>query len=317
MIRRPPRSTLSSSSAASDVYKRQVSTQSTWENQILKKQIQKQKNKISQKTVMNKELFYNAFSEGIASMLSELSSYPISRFNDSLQGKKRDKWSPYNFVDLKTEIKSLFLSAFPYGITFNVAFAYTYSAFLNKLKLPNKIALGMGAAVSECIAELTKIPISNLAEIMQNDQSTSFFNAFSKKKNFKGLFQGYLPTVIVTIPFYFTVAPVFEHIKGKVMKNKKKVKMNDCLWISAVSIGIGNMIANPVAVMTQNLQETKQQLCYGNYATEFCRILKSGNAISQFYKNLCSRNIGGLAGVVYMTSCDTISSLFQKEQENF
>eukprot|EP00656_Telonema_subtile_P011262 TRINITY_DN15550_c0_g1_i6.p2 TRINITY_DN15550_c0_g1~~TRINITY_DN15550_c0_g1_i6.p2 ORF type:complete len:110 (+),score=27.52 TRINITY_DN15550_c0_g1_i6:117-446(+) len=31
MIRRPPRSTLSSSSAASDVYKRQVSTQSTGE----------------------------------------------------------------------------------------------------------------------------------------------------------------------------------------------------------------------------------------------------------------------------------------------
>eukprot|EP00828_Plagiopyla_frontata_P029046 TRINITY_DN37560_c0_g1_i1.p2 TRINITY_DN37560_c0_g1~~TRINITY_DN37560_c0_g1_i1.p2 ORF type:complete len:123 (-),score=37.67 TRINITY_DN37560_c0_g1_i1:98-466(-) len=31
MIRRPPISTLSSSSAASDVYKRQVSTQSTWE----------------------------------------------------------------------------------------------------------------------------------------------------------------------------------------------------------------------------------------------------------------------------------------------
>eukprot|EP00828_Plagiopyla_frontata_P045119 TRINITY_DN7616_c0_g1_i8.p3 TRINITY_DN7616_c0_g1~~TRINITY_DN7616_c0_g1_i8.p3 ORF type:complete len:109 (+),score=27.88 TRINITY_DN7616_c0_g1_i8:100-426(+) len=39
MIRRPPRSTLSSSSAASDVYKRQVSTQSTWEqtvNQLIK-----------------------------------------------------------------------------------------------------------------------------------------------------------------------------------------------------------------------------------------------------------------------------------------
>eukprot|EP00828_Plagiopyla_frontata_P033209 TRINITY_DN4313_c0_g1_i1.p1 TRINITY_DN4313_c0_g1~~TRINITY_DN4313_c0_g1_i1.p1 ORF type:complete len:179 (-),score=53.96 TRINITY_DN4313_c0_g1_i1:28-564(-) len=31
MSRRPPRSTLSSSSAASDVYKRQVSTQSTWD----------------------------------------------------------------------------------------------------------------------------------------------------------------------------------------------------------------------------------------------------------------------------------------------
>eukprot|EP00828_Plagiopyla_frontata_P004334 TRINITY_DN1153_c0_g1_i1.p1 TRINITY_DN1153_c0_g1~~TRINITY_DN1153_c0_g1_i1.p1 ORF type:complete len:354 (+),score=67.37 TRINITY_DN1153_c0_g1_i1:107-1168(+) len=39
MIRRPPRSTLSSSSAASDVYKRQVSTQSTWE--ILKQKKQK------------------------------------------------------------------------------------------------------------------------------------------------------------------------------------------------------------------------------------------------------------------------------------
>eukprot|EP00658_Telonema_sp_P-2_P078444 TRINITY_DN7348_c0_g1_i1.p1 TRINITY_DN7348_c0_g1~~TRINITY_DN7348_c0_g1_i1.p1 ORF type:complete len:216 (-),score=41.47 TRINITY_DN7348_c0_g1_i1:374-1021(-) len=34
MIRRPPRSTLSSSSAASDVYKRQVSTQSTGSQQI-------------------------------------------------------------------------------------------------------------------------------------------------------------------------------------------------------------------------------------------------------------------------------------------
>eukprot|EP00658_Telonema_sp_P-2_P000721 TRINITY_DN10263_c0_g1_i14.p1 TRINITY_DN10263_c0_g1~~TRINITY_DN10263_c0_g1_i14.p1 ORF type:complete len:110 (+),score=34.51 TRINITY_DN10263_c0_g1_i14:127-456(+) len=33
MIRRPPRSTLSSSSAASDVYKRQVSTQSTGSTQ--------------------------------------------------------------------------------------------------------------------------------------------------------------------------------------------------------------------------------------------------------------------------------------------
>eukprot|EP00825_Cyclidium_porcatum_P016495 TRINITY_DN19501_c0_g1_i1.p3 TRINITY_DN19501_c0_g1~~TRINITY_DN19501_c0_g1_i1.p3 ORF type:complete len:137 (+),score=29.82 TRINITY_DN19501_c0_g1_i1:94-504(+) len=32
MIRRPPRSTHCISSAASDVYKRQVSTQSTWEN---------------------------------------------------------------------------------------------------------------------------------------------------------------------------------------------------------------------------------------------------------------------------------------------
>eukprot|EP00658_Telonema_sp_P-2_P063279 TRINITY_DN52000_c0_g1_i1.p1 TRINITY_DN52000_c0_g1~~TRINITY_DN52000_c0_g1_i1.p1 ORF type:complete len:106 (-),score=0.69 TRINITY_DN52000_c0_g1_i1:105-422(-) len=34
MIRRPPRSTLSSSSAASDVYKRQVSTQSTGDSNI-------------------------------------------------------------------------------------------------------------------------------------------------------------------------------------------------------------------------------------------------------------------------------------------
>eukprot|EP00828_Plagiopyla_frontata_P040747 TRINITY_DN5607_c0_g1_i5.p1 TRINITY_DN5607_c0_g1~~TRINITY_DN5607_c0_g1_i5.p1 ORF type:complete len:152 (-),score=23.08 TRINITY_DN5607_c0_g1_i5:75-530(-) len=33
VIRQPPRSTLSSSSAASDVYKRQVSTQSTWDFQ--------------------------------------------------------------------------------------------------------------------------------------------------------------------------------------------------------------------------------------------------------------------------------------------
>eukprot|EP00658_Telonema_sp_P-2_P016620 TRINITY_DN1644_c0_g1_i4.p2 TRINITY_DN1644_c0_g1~~TRINITY_DN1644_c0_g1_i4.p2 ORF type:complete len:108 (+),score=17.20 TRINITY_DN1644_c0_g1_i4:136-459(+) len=36
MIRRPPRSTLSSSSAASDVYKRQVSTQSTGENPLIR-----------------------------------------------------------------------------------------------------------------------------------------------------------------------------------------------------------------------------------------------------------------------------------------
>eukprot|EP00825_Cyclidium_porcatum_P040767 TRINITY_DN5225_c0_g1_i3.p5 TRINITY_DN5225_c0_g1~~TRINITY_DN5225_c0_g1_i3.p5 ORF type:complete len:150 (+),score=41.42 TRINITY_DN5225_c0_g1_i3:25-474(+) len=35
MIRRPPRSTHCISSAASDVYKRQVSTQSTWERKIL------------------------------------------------------------------------------------------------------------------------------------------------------------------------------------------------------------------------------------------------------------------------------------------
>eukprot|EP00658_Telonema_sp_P-2_P072697 TRINITY_DN61802_c0_g1_i1.p1 TRINITY_DN61802_c0_g1~~TRINITY_DN61802_c0_g1_i1.p1 ORF type:complete len:118 (+),score=45.58 TRINITY_DN61802_c0_g1_i1:62-415(+) len=35
MIRRPPRSTLSSSSAASDVYKRQVSTQSTGDNNVM------------------------------------------------------------------------------------------------------------------------------------------------------------------------------------------------------------------------------------------------------------------------------------------
>eukprot|EP00831_Metopus_contortus_P076393 TRINITY_DN704_c0_g1_i4.p3 TRINITY_DN704_c0_g1~~TRINITY_DN704_c0_g1_i4.p3 ORF type:complete len:118 (+),score=34.09 TRINITY_DN704_c0_g1_i4:2-355(+) len=36
MIRRPPRSTQGVSSAASDVYKRQVSTQSTWENPVVK-----------------------------------------------------------------------------------------------------------------------------------------------------------------------------------------------------------------------------------------------------------------------------------------
>eukprot|EP00831_Metopus_contortus_P023736 TRINITY_DN2087_c0_g1_i2.p1 TRINITY_DN2087_c0_g1~~TRINITY_DN2087_c0_g1_i2.p1 ORF type:complete len:185 (+),score=63.05 TRINITY_DN2087_c0_g1_i2:190-744(+) len=36
MIRRPPRSTQGVSSAASDVYKRQVSTQSTWEIQFIK-----------------------------------------------------------------------------------------------------------------------------------------------------------------------------------------------------------------------------------------------------------------------------------------
>eukprot|EP00831_Metopus_contortus_P030413 TRINITY_DN24931_c0_g1_i3.p1 TRINITY_DN24931_c0_g1~~TRINITY_DN24931_c0_g1_i3.p1 ORF type:complete len:114 (-),score=28.60 TRINITY_DN24931_c0_g1_i3:100-441(-) len=35
MIRRPPRSTQGVSSAASDVYKRQVSTQSTWERVLL------------------------------------------------------------------------------------------------------------------------------------------------------------------------------------------------------------------------------------------------------------------------------------------
>eukprot|EP00831_Metopus_contortus_P006842 TRINITY_DN12619_c0_g1_i5.p2 TRINITY_DN12619_c0_g1~~TRINITY_DN12619_c0_g1_i5.p2 ORF type:complete len:138 (-),score=36.36 TRINITY_DN12619_c0_g1_i5:28-441(-) len=43
MIRRPPRSTQGVSSAASDVYKRQVSTQSTWETgytgKIVKKEI--------------------------------------------------------------------------------------------------------------------------------------------------------------------------------------------------------------------------------------------------------------------------------------
>eukprot|EP00826_Nyctotherus_ovalis_P037963 TRINITY_DN3511_c0_g1_i4.p1 TRINITY_DN3511_c0_g1~~TRINITY_DN3511_c0_g1_i4.p1 ORF type:complete len:169 (+),score=46.63 TRINITY_DN3511_c0_g1_i4:24-509(+) len=41
MIRRPPRSTLSSSSAASDVYKRQVSTQSTWGYYAMKPMEQK------------------------------------------------------------------------------------------------------------------------------------------------------------------------------------------------------------------------------------------------------------------------------------
>eukprot|EP00825_Cyclidium_porcatum_P047705 TRINITY_DN7805_c0_g1_i1.p2 TRINITY_DN7805_c0_g1~~TRINITY_DN7805_c0_g1_i1.p2 ORF type:complete len:116 (+),score=29.17 TRINITY_DN7805_c0_g1_i1:76-423(+) len=39
MIRRPPRSTHCISSAASDVYKRQVSTQSTWE-QVLRDELQ-------------------------------------------------------------------------------------------------------------------------------------------------------------------------------------------------------------------------------------------------------------------------------------
>eukprot|EP00831_Metopus_contortus_P014447 TRINITY_DN1597_c0_g2_i1.p3 TRINITY_DN1597_c0_g2~~TRINITY_DN1597_c0_g2_i1.p3 ORF type:complete len:131 (-),score=28.99 TRINITY_DN1597_c0_g2_i1:504-896(-) len=38
MIRRPPRSTQGVSSAASDVYKRQVSTQSTWGKQQMKRQ---------------------------------------------------------------------------------------------------------------------------------------------------------------------------------------------------------------------------------------------------------------------------------------
>eukprot|EP00831_Metopus_contortus_P005270 TRINITY_DN11986_c0_g1_i3.p1 TRINITY_DN11986_c0_g1~~TRINITY_DN11986_c0_g1_i3.p1 ORF type:complete len:181 (-),score=38.51 TRINITY_DN11986_c0_g1_i3:74-616(-) len=37
MIRRPPRSTQGVSSAASDVYKRQVSTQSTWDDEIISK----------------------------------------------------------------------------------------------------------------------------------------------------------------------------------------------------------------------------------------------------------------------------------------
>eukprot|EP00831_Metopus_contortus_P044648 TRINITY_DN35804_c0_g1_i1.p1 TRINITY_DN35804_c0_g1~~TRINITY_DN35804_c0_g1_i1.p1 ORF type:complete len:112 (+),score=33.00 TRINITY_DN35804_c0_g1_i1:93-428(+) len=39
MIRRPPRSTQGVSSAASDVYKRQVSTQSTWEGQQLREHL--------------------------------------------------------------------------------------------------------------------------------------------------------------------------------------------------------------------------------------------------------------------------------------
>eukprot|EP00828_Plagiopyla_frontata_P041679 TRINITY_DN6018_c0_g1_i2.p1 TRINITY_DN6018_c0_g1~~TRINITY_DN6018_c0_g1_i2.p1 ORF type:complete len:419 (+),score=78.66 TRINITY_DN6018_c0_g1_i2:83-1339(+) len=51
MIRRPPRSTLSSSSAASDVYKRQVSTQSTWD---IKKILKNQKQKLTKQIAIEK-----------------------------------------------------------------------------------------------------------------------------------------------------------------------------------------------------------------------------------------------------------------------
>eukprot|EP00825_Cyclidium_porcatum_P017280 TRINITY_DN20026_c0_g1_i2.p5 TRINITY_DN20026_c0_g1~~TRINITY_DN20026_c0_g1_i2.p5 ORF type:complete len:102 (-),score=35.55 TRINITY_DN20026_c0_g1_i2:644-949(-) len=48
MIRRPPRSTHCISSAASDVYKRQVSTQSTWGQQCKKIKKNKKKKRIIQ-----------------------------------------------------------------------------------------------------------------------------------------------------------------------------------------------------------------------------------------------------------------------------
>eukprot|EP00825_Cyclidium_porcatum_P021474 TRINITY_DN23938_c0_g1_i2.p2 TRINITY_DN23938_c0_g1~~TRINITY_DN23938_c0_g1_i2.p2 ORF type:complete len:123 (-),score=42.11 TRINITY_DN23938_c0_g1_i2:142-510(-) len=69
MIRRPPRSTHCISSAASDVYKRQVSTQSTWDKQN-KKQSQTHKKNMDIKKVSSQKKnkfshtkFYRLFSK--------------------------------------------------------------------------------------------------------------------------------------------------------------------------------------------------------------------------------------------------------------
>ena len=35
----------------------------------------------------------------------------------------------------------------------------------------------------------------------------------------------------------------------------------------------GNLIANPIDVLTNNLQNAKKELCYKNYVEEFKRII--------------------------------------------
>ena len=78
--------------------------------------------------------------------------------------------------------------------------------------------------------------------------------------------------MITSLPYFFVKVPVYDHLKSKVLKEKKKYQTNDCIWISVVATAIGfiiklntlkgNLIANPIAVITTNLQKGKQDLCY-------------------------------------------------------
>eukprot|EP00826_Nyctotherus_ovalis_P035790 TRINITY_DN3105_c0_g4_i8.p1 TRINITY_DN3105_c0_g4~~TRINITY_DN3105_c0_g4_i8.p1 ORF type:complete len:151 (-),score=18.13 TRINITY_DN3105_c0_g4_i8:149-577(-) len=98
MIRRPPRSTQSRSSAASDVYKRQVSTQSTWGKAIIKVSIQ---------TIFIIVVFSKKHAESLVKSIEGLFPSLGNSLTSFMENWKKQFFNPPSDLDNKHWIASL------------------------------------------------------------------------------------------------------------------------------------------------------------------------------------------------------------------
>eukprot|EP00828_Plagiopyla_frontata_P046466 TRINITY_DN825_c0_g1_i3.p1 TRINITY_DN825_c0_g1~~TRINITY_DN825_c0_g1_i3.p1 ORF type:complete len:361 (+),score=52.05 TRINITY_DN825_c0_g1_i3:71-1153(+) len=289
MIRRPPRSTLSSSSAASDVYKRQVSTQSTWEKQTIKiknknltrfKLMQGEKKQCQSQ---RKRKFIALMSGGIAGITSRTCTAPLERIIILKQTKHPDFIGKNIFNNFHTIISREGISGLFRGNFLNCVRTFPHTSlefflfpvlngkitnFINHLPLPLKKALGgtvknlISGCLSGMIGNSVVYPLDiakNLATIQKQKLSVGgMMSKIVKDKGIIGLYRGWVPTMMSIGPFTSCKWTAFEimrksYIKLYLKKDNAKLSFVENFLLGGFSGCIAMTIIYPLSLISRRM----------------------------------------------------------------
>ena len=197
---------------------------------------------------------------GLAGVSVDVGLFPIDTLKSRLQyGKIINKK-----ISIYSGLTSSFLGSFPSAAGFFCTYDYISHEFFNKNEEYNPFKYVISACIGECVAVLIRNPFELIKQNLQVGNFNSGLEGLKsiyKAEGIRGLYRGYVITVLREIPFSIIQFPLYEYLKSK-EKSKSfdnhlsQMQINKC---GALAGGISAIITTPIDVIKTRIMTSKEE----------------------------------------------------------
>ncbi|XP_065066675.1 mitochondrial S-adenosylmethionine carrier protein-like [Rhopilema esculentum] len=200
--------------------------------------------------MMNKDVWVPLVAGGLAGTIVDVTLFPLDTIKTRLQSSKGFLKSG-GFGGIYRGVLSAALGSFPGGAVFFCGYEFSKSTLHPILNRPTIVYM-ISASIGEMCGCLIRVPtevVKQRAQANKNLNSYSSFLFTIREEGFRGLYRGYLKTVMREIPFSFIQFPIWEYLKKQLSNHDGTINALHSGLAGAISGAISGAITTPLDVV--------------------------------------------------------------------
>ncbi|XP_054164212.1 S-adenosylmethionine mitochondrial carrier protein-like [Oppia nitens] len=208
---------------------------------------------------MTKEAIVPLISGAMAGMCVDLTLFPIDTIKTRLQSDA-GFWRSGGFRHIYSGLMSTMIGSAPNAAIFFLSYETSKSSLKSLISTKYEpIVHMMSASVGEVTACLVRVPVEVIKQRAQASQgliggqqrpqtSGQIFRQTISREGFRGLYRGYLSTIVREIPFSLIQFPVWEYLKKRWIAHQNHQPLNaiQSTVCGAVAGGCSALLTTPL-----------------------------------------------------------------------